>query len=414
MRLLNLLWLVCLFVLFDQMHPQKLLPGSSASLPSQKAEQQRLPVEARPIAVAAYSTGTTAVGNPAADAEADKAIKEESAALSDDQSASDAETSLPPAAPRRQVSREELCEAVVSAAQANNLPVGFLVRLIWQESGFDSGVVSSAGAQGLAQFMPRVAAEWGLNDPFDPLQALPASARLLRALHRQFGNLGLAAAAYNAGSGRIQNWLTRRGKLPQETRDYVMNITGHPAEKWVKAAPHSISFRVPHRAPCREVATELDAAAVPLPLPRLGPAVVTASAASDVKPLKVADVKAAQVVNIKGTKITHVAAHDALPKIAAPASIVAERAPANSKMNVVKVSASGKRQQLVLTVKSATAKSTVRAPMQVVAMAAPSAKKAPATKTAGTAKTAPKPAKTKTAASKAPIQLAMAVRPSKK
>ena len=81
--------------------------------------------------------------------------------------------------------------------------------------------------------MPQTAVEMGLSDPFDPLQAIPASARFLRKLYNQFGNLGLAAAAYNAGGGRIEKWLSRRSSLPAETRAYVkISITGHQAEAW--------------------------------------------------------------------------------------------------------------------------------------------------------------------------------------
>src|SRR5205823_6421858 len=68
---------------------------------------------------------------------------------------------------------------------------------------------SGARAQGIAQFMPGTAAERRLLDPFDPVQALPKSAEFLRELRDQFGNLGLAAAAYNAGPRRVQDWLDR-------------------------------------------------------------------------------------------------------------------------------------------------------------------------------------------------------------
>jgi membrane-bound lytic murein transglycosylase MltF len=127
--------------------------------------------------------------------------------------------------------------------------------LIWQESRFNPRAVSPAGAQGLAQFMPRIAAHYGLEDPFDPLAALPASARMLRELYDQFGNLGLAAAAYNGGSGRIQNWLARRGKLPEETRNYVRIITGQAAENWiVEDKQVDLALSLPPRAPCEGVA----------------------------------------------------------------------------------------------------------------------------------------------------------------
>jgi hypothetical protein len=92
--------------------------------------------------------------------------------------------------------------------------------------------VSPVGAQGVAQFMPGTARERGLTDPFDPEQAIPHAAHLLADLNRQFGNLGLAAAAYNGGPGRVSAWLAGTGGLPTETRNYVLAITGSPAEDW--------------------------------------------------------------------------------------------------------------------------------------------------------------------------------------
>src|SRR6185503_17464107 len=77
------------------------------------------------------------------------------------------------------------------------------------------------------------AAERGLADPFDPEQAIPKSAELLDELRRRFGNLGLAAAAYNGGPARVEAWLDGRGGLPWETRNYVSVITGRAAEDWI-------------------------------------------------------------------------------------------------------------------------------------------------------------------------------------
>src|SRR6185312_10183232 len=130
---------------------------------------------------------------------------------------------------------DELCDRVTEAAQNNNLPVPFFIRLLFQESKFKPDAVSHAGAQGIAQIMPETANALGLDNPFDPLQAIPASARLLRNLFEKFGNLGLAAAAYNAGPKRIHDWLARKGKLPEETQGYVKVITGRPAESWKTA-----------------------------------------------------------------------------------------------------------------------------------------------------------------------------------
>ena len=129
-----------------------------------------------------------------------------------------------------------MCRLITSAADGRHLPVAFFTRLIWQESAFRADASSSAGAQGIAQFMPGTAAERGLGDPFDPEQAVPASAALLAELSARFGNLGLAAAAYNAGPRRVADWLAGHGGLPAETRDYVERITGRSAEDWAADA----------------------------------------------------------------------------------------------------------------------------------------------------------------------------------
>jgi hypothetical protein len=124
------------------------------------------------------------------------------------------------------------CDLIETAAAADDLPVEYFTRLIWTESSFRAEAVSPKGAQGIAQFMPSTAAERGLADPFDPYQAIPASAKLLKHLAERFGNLGLAAAAYNSGPRRVEEWLAGTGGLPPETRRYVAAITGRAAEDW--------------------------------------------------------------------------------------------------------------------------------------------------------------------------------------
>ncbi len=158
---------------------------------------------------------------------------------------------LKPIIPR---SREEICDTLTKAAHTYDLPAPFFIRLLYQESNFRPGAISSAGALGMAQFMPETATDRGLDNPFDPLQAILASARLLRDLHQKFGNLGLAAAAYNAGPRRVAEWLARKGRLPQETQDYVMTITGRPAERWTVAQAGSPPVKLPQDAPCQEAA----------------------------------------------------------------------------------------------------------------------------------------------------------------
>jgi Transglycosylase SLT domain/SPOR domain len=136
--------------------------------------------------------------------------------------------------------RESICLMVEAAARDNDLPLEFFARVIWQESRFQADIVgpltrSGQRAQGIAQFMPGTASERRLLDPFDPVQALPKSAEFLAELRVQFGNLGLAAAAYNAGPRRVQEWLAGSGHMPQETRHYVVAITGSTVDDWAKA-----------------------------------------------------------------------------------------------------------------------------------------------------------------------------------
>jgi hypothetical protein len=130
--------------------------------------------------------------------------------------------------------RQVVCQTITDAAAATGLPASFLARLLWTESGFRSSIVSPAGAIGVAQFMPQTAAEQGLTDPRDPLEAIQHAARLLIELDRHFGNLGLAAAAYNAGAARVTKWLQGQSGLPLETQVYVLAITGRRTEDWAK------------------------------------------------------------------------------------------------------------------------------------------------------------------------------------
>lgn len=158
----------------------------------------------------------------------------------------DTEETVPNPPPRPKNSNvngtsESICLMIESAARENGLPLEFFARVIWQESRFQPdaiGPVTRSGdrAQGIAQFMPGTAAERRLLNPFDPVQALPKSAEFLRELRKEFGNLGLAAAAYNAGPRRVREWLAGTGSMPAETRHYVAAITGVSVDEWANAA----------------------------------------------------------------------------------------------------------------------------------------------------------------------------------
>ena len=156
--------------------------------------------------------------------------------------------------PSQPVSTDNICSALAAAAAQNDLPTDFFARLIWQESRFDPAAVSRAGAQGVAQFMPATANWRGLANPFDPLEAIAQSAKLLRDLRREFGNLGLAAAAYNAGSGRVRDWLVARRALPAETVAYVRVVTGYSPEQWADGSAGVGEMQSKTPVPCRELA----------------------------------------------------------------------------------------------------------------------------------------------------------------
>jgi hypothetical protein len=123
---------------------------------------------------------------------------------------------------------ESLCLMIESAAKANDLPLAFFARVIWQEGRFE---INSVGPQREQV----ITGAWRVLDPFDPVQALPKAAELLSGLRDRFGNLGLAAAAYHIGPERLQAWLAGSGAMPQEARDYVAAVTGASVDDWVKA-----------------------------------------------------------------------------------------------------------------------------------------------------------------------------------
>lgn len=110
---------------------------------------------------------------------------------------------------------------IQKAAEKHNIPTMLLSALLKQESGFNPNAGSSAGAQGIAQFMPATAKGMGV-DPFDPESAIMGAAQYLRRSWDKFGKPELALAAYNAGGGAVNQY----GGIPpyKETQNYVKNI----------------------------------------------------------------------------------------------------------------------------------------------------------------------------------------------
>ncbi|MFZ3580796.1 lytic transglycosylase domain-containing protein [Loktanella sp. DJP18] len=152
----------------------------------------------------------------------------------------------------------DTCQAIDAFAQVNDLDPAFFARLIWQESRFDPNALSPARARGIAQFIDSTAQMRGLRDSLNPAEALEYSAQYLGDLVRRFGNVGLAAVAYNGGEARAAGLIAGTGGLARETIDYVRIITGKSAETWRDAPPADPDFRlqdgVPFRAACHDMA----------------------------------------------------------------------------------------------------------------------------------------------------------------
>ncbi|HET8727949.1 MAG TPA: lytic transglycosylase domain-containing protein [Alphaproteobacteria bacterium] len=152
----------------------------------------------------------------------------------------------------------DVCSAIQRFAADFDLPAGYFARLIWQESHFDANAVSAAGAEGIAQFMPSTGRLQGLVNPYDPAEELWRSARYLRTLADRYGNLGLAAAAYNGGEGAASRFIAGTGYLAAETLDYVRIVTGVPVTQWLAddhaVADYSLASDEPFQPACVEMA----------------------------------------------------------------------------------------------------------------------------------------------------------------
>lgn len=115
-------------------------------------------------------------------------------------------------------------ELIEEAAEEYELDPHLIRSVVQTESAFDPFAISRAGALGLMQLMPALAAEYGVTNPFDARQNIMAGARYLRQLlDRHRGNVVLALASYNAGPSAV----ARYGRVPPfpETQAYVKRIT---------------------------------------------------------------------------------------------------------------------------------------------------------------------------------------------
>lgn len=110
---------------------------------------------------------------------------------------------------------------IEQASQEYGVPANLLAGLLAQESRFNPQAKSPAGAMGIAQFMPQTAKDYGI-DPYDPKQAIPASAKYLSNSYKKLGNWDHSLASYNAGLGAVNKY----GGIPpfKETQAYVPGV----------------------------------------------------------------------------------------------------------------------------------------------------------------------------------------------
>lgn len=127
-----------------------------------------------------------------------------------------------------------------AAIDAGIDPEIFARQMSYESGGFDMEVISgrkssSAGALGIAQFMPATAADLGVN-PLDPQAALNAAAKLMAQYLQKYGSYELALRAYNEGPGGVD-----RGAIPWESGAYVQRILGaDPQGPPIPTSPTSV------------------------------------------------------------------------------------------------------------------------------------------------------------------------------
>jgi hypothetical protein len=142
-----------------------------------------------------------------------------------------------------------LAPLVDEAARNTNLDSALLMAVIETESGGNPQAVSSKGASGLMQLMPETGARHGATNLFDPRQNIAAGARYLGRLLRQFGDVQLALAAYNAGEGAVRKY---GDQIPPyaETMKYVPKVMSRylryrSATTSVNNMPHDAATKMP-------------------------------------------------------------------------------------------------------------------------------------------------------------------------
>lgn len=130
----------------------------------------------------------------------------------------------------------DLMSIFEEAADTYGVDVNLLTAIAKQESNFTADATSSSGAMGIMQLMPATAQGLGVSDAYDPYQNIMGGAKYIsQLLSRYDGDVSLALAAYNAGSGNVAKY----GGIPPfaETQNYVSKVLGY-YQKWSR---HSVT-----------------------------------------------------------------------------------------------------------------------------------------------------------------------------
>lgn len=128
---------------------------------------------------------------------------------------------------KRSANAAKFLPALHATEDAYDIPRDLLARVAYQESRFRDDIISGAttsdaGAVGIMQIVPR----WHPDvNPRDPYASIHYAGKFLSSLYKQFGSWKLALAAYNWGPGNVAKYLNQPGKWPQETLDYVTQIS---------------------------------------------------------------------------------------------------------------------------------------------------------------------------------------------
>lgn len=133
---------------------------------------------------------------------------------------------------------------VGAIAEQEGVDPVLLKALVEQESNWNNDAISSAGAVGLTQLMPRAAAEVGVRDRKDIVQNITGGARYLKKQLDRFGDTALALAAYNWGPSRVVGLLEnpRRARIAAETLNYVPGVFNRMQNYGQMEAPSSMGL----------------------------------------------------------------------------------------------------------------------------------------------------------------------------